>query len=226
MKAEDVPFFAALIFPGFFAIQAFVWATNRISMSDTMRITWSFVYSVPTFFGIHAFFRHVVRLQQESLPAPEVIAHRAAQAPIWFVVSLYAGAALAGYLIGIVWRTRYFDAALLRVGLDVRKQRPVLSQALNQLTYVDIKVSNATFRGWPKMFSSEEDDPFIYLIHPARREGDGWQDCKQVLIPLSAIERIYLLSPERPLFPSDNGGSASTKASEAAAKAVEAAGRA
>ncbi len=62
MEAKDIPFFAVLIFPGFFAIQAFFWSAHSSKMSDLMRIVWSFLYSTAIFLGLHGFFRHVLSL--------------------------------------------------------------------------------------------------------------------------------------------------------------------
>ena len=202
MEAKDIPFFAALIFPGFFAIQAFFWATNSREMSDVNRIVWSFIYSVPTFFGLHAIYRVVVRIDADSLPSPQVIAGNAGEAPIWFLVSLYGAALLAGYLAGQVWHGQYLDRALSVIGLDLRRHRDVLTQSLAQGSHVDVKLDDGTFlRGWPFLYSTEEaKDRFIFLTKVKRRlKNNSWSDSQNVVIPVSRIERLYFIDPRRPL---------------------------
>jgi hypothetical protein len=211
MKAEDVPFFAALIFPGFFAIQTFIWTTGRLSMSDAMRVTWAFIYSVPIFFATHGFFRHVAMLSHATLVPPAALAKNAAHAPLWFLASLYVGAALAGYLVGRVWQTQMLDAVLLKMGLDIRRHRGILSQVLGQRGYVDVKIKDGRlFRGWPFMYNSDDEDSFLYLVKVRRSDEHGnWTDSRDVLMTLDTVERIYPIDPERPLRRADeepNGG--------------------
>lgn len=215
MDAEDVPFFAALIFPGFFAIQTFIWSAGGIKLSDVMRVTWSFVVSVPVFFGAHAFFRLVevwepclpnaAENAATCLPSPEVIAGSSADTPAWFLASLYLGGAILGYVTGVVWRTRQLDRVLLSIGLDVRRHRPALNQALNQESHIDVKLIDGTlYRGYPRMFSDgDESVQVIYLTDALRRDAGAWKEqSRPVVIPLDRVERIYILNPARPLFPS------------------------
>ena len=208
MEAKDIPFFVALIFPGFFAIQAFFWATQSHRIPDLPLLLWSFVFSVPVFFGIHGVFRHIAQLEA-SLPKPQTITNSASEAPVWFLVALYVGAVLGAYVLGLFWRTKLLDAPLRVVGMDLRRHRDLLGQALEQNSYVDIKVGNALFRGWPVLSSTEEHaDRFVYLIRAKRKKDDGsWTEGeRQVLIPLKQIERIYFLDPRRPLVPPEEEG--------------------
>jgi len=204
MDAADIPFFAALVFPGFFAIQTFFWATHGRKMSDVMRVVWSFLYSVPVFFGVHGFLRHIIRVPASDLPSPGAIAGNAADAPVWFLVGLYLGGALAGYVVGLLWATRWADRLLRLGGLDLRKHRDLLNQALHQGAYVDVRLNDgALFRGWPYMFSGEEEPQrFIYLIRAMQKDSQGsWKKTRDVLLPLERVESIHFLDARRPLLP-------------------------
>jgi hypothetical protein len=228
VDAEDIPFFAALVFPGFFAMQAFFWATHQTRMSDAMRIVWSFALSAPLFFGMHGFWRHLVQLagctlefpkfvsisvgipplEICTLPPPETIAASAGSAPIWFLASLYVGGFIIGYLGGLVWRTGIFDRPLRLLGLDLRRHRGLLSQALNQQSYVDVLLQDTSvMRGWPALNSLEGDegDAYLFLTKVGVDEGQGdWKELPDVLIPLDRIERIFFLDPEQPLMEEEN----------------------
>ena len=224
MKAEDIPFLAALIFPGFVAIQTFYWATHARDMPDLLRVLWSFIYSVPIFFGLHGLSRHVFRVGARELPSPETVAASPDLTPIWFLVSLYAAAAVAGYVVGQVWKKRLLDQPLRAIGIDLRRHRDVLTQALSQRSHVDIKLSDgAVVRGWPFMFSTEgEKERYVYLTRARRKTPQGgWtQPQQEVLIPVGRIERVYFLDAERAL------GTVDTQRRQGRKKAVMVAGAA
>lgn len=203
MDAEDIPFFVALIFPGFFAIQTFSWAIPGRRMSDAMRVVWSFLFSAPIFFGLHGLLRQVGRLSTEDLPPPETIAGSAADSPVWFLVGLYVAGSAAGYILGQLWRKRVLDGPLQVIDLDVRRHRDVFTQALDQRAYIDLKLKDDTVvRGWPFMSSGWEDaNEFIYLVNVQRWEPNRqWKSVRDVLIPVDMVTRIYFLDAAQPLY--------------------------
>ena len=205
-----------MVFPGFAAIQGFFWATQGRELSAAMRIIWSFIFSVPIFFALHGASRHVLQLSSNSLLSPEEVSASPADAPIWFLISLYAGALLGGYLAGLVWGQQLFDTPLRKVGLDLRRHRDVVTQALDQRAYLDIKSADGSLiRGWPLLYSNEDvTKRFIYLIRAKRKlddqswslfrakrklENQPWSAEGDILLPVDQIRRIYVLDPERPL---------------------------
>lgn len=204
MEAKDIPFLAAMVFPGFIAIQGFFWATRAQEMSAAMRIIWAFFFSVPIFFALHGISRHILYLSSNSLPSPEDISSSPTEAPIWFLVSLYLGALLAGYLFGQLWRRRVLDRPLELVGLDLRQHRDVLSQALSQEAYIHVTNQKGEFvRGWPRLLTDPDTSPrFVYLVRAQYfRPESGWSEERDILIPVDRIELVHFEEVKRPLWP-------------------------
>ena len=206
MKAEDIPFLAALVFPGFIAIQTYFWATRGRKMSDVMRVTWSFLYSAPIFFGLHGAYRHLFQLDSGTLASPQMLAQNPGNSPIWFLVTLYLGAAVAGYIAGLTWESGLFDQPLRSIGLDVRRHRDVLTQALRQRAHIDVVLTDGeVIRGWPYLFSSEEDPSrFLYLVNVRQWDVNRWRrDLDDLLVPMEKVRRIYFVDPRKPLRETD-----------------------
>lgn len=180
-----------------------------------MRIIWSFLVSGPIFFGAHLLFRHFgvwepcvanhIANAGTCLPSAKEIAGNAASTPGWFLASLYLSGVALGYTTGHVWRTRALDRVLLLLRLDIRRNRPALSQVLGQRSYIDVKLLDDTlFRGNPRVISEpDETVQLLYLTEASRKVDDGWEDEEHdVAILLDRVKRIYILDAERPLFPS------------------------
>lgn len=214
MGLESLPLVVFLLLPGFLSWFIFCWGTvtrkissfQHLFVSLTLSIVaFTIAYYVIYFFNVIAIntfapLRDITRFPKymQILSNPDIL-------PPELGIAIYLIAIILGFLLIIIYRSKYVQRALNRIGLDLYGFEDAWYRAFRKYDYITVYLKDGNIlSGWPTYFSqtggSENTDLYLTKIQYYQKEENRWvrssRSVEGLLINTDSISHIEFRKPD------------------------------